>query len=286
MGNRYTCKQTFEEWCIENNRQDLLDLWDYERNDKLPSEVPARTKTKYYFKCPNGIHESESRRLLGFTEKPDRVFQCLQCTGGHGGQTREDLTGQQFGNLTALYFDEEKTREKKITYWMCKCTCGREVSVLAGKLKSGLRASCYGKNRHAPETSTSEDGDRSAIRELRKTGLYRDWKKEVLRKTGGECVVCGSTQNSEYHHIYPFSSHPESRFSTYNGICLCRDHHNLAIPGSFHYEYGVYDNTPEQLEEYINRKRQELGINKYFDVYDYMNDLDSDNLELDDLILD
>ena len=37
MGNRYTCKQTFEEWCLENNRKDVLDLCDYEKNDVLPS---------------------------------------------------------------------------------------------------------------------------------------------------------------------------------------------------------------------------------------------------------
>ena len=48
MGNKYYYK-TFEEWCLENNRQDILDLWDYDKNNKSPSEVPAGTKIKYFF---------------------------------------------------------------------------------------------------------------------------------------------------------------------------------------------------------------------------------------------
>ena len=172
-----------------------MNLWDYERNDKLPSEIPTGTKIKYFFKCPNGIHESESRRLSGFTEKPDRAFQCLQCAGGHSGQTREDLTGQQFGNLTVLYFDEEKSKEKKNTYWACKCICGREVSVLAGKLKSGLRTSCCGKNRHIKEINENgeEENRTTIIKSLRSSGLYHNWKKEVRMKDNGKCIVCGST---------------------------------------------------------------------------------------------
>ena len=31
-------KQSFYDWCIENNRQDLLDRWDYDLNKKDASE--------------------------------------------------------------------------------------------------------------------------------------------------------------------------------------------------------------------------------------------------------
>ena len=33
-------------------------------------------------------------------------------------------------------------------------------------------------------------------------------------------------------------------------------------------------------------KRQELGINEYFDVYEYMNPYDADDMEIDDSMLD
>lgn len=288
MGNRYTCKQTFEEWCVENNRQDILDLWDYDKNDKLPSEVASGTKTKYYFRCPNGIHESESRRLIGISENVNHNLLCLQCTGGSGGNIRKDLAGCVFGNLTVLYLDEERTKSKPGTYWICECNCGCKVSVEASKLKSGLRSSCMGKNRHIKEINElgKEEKKTDITRRLRSSGLYYNWKKAVAEKYNTACIVCGSTQNNEYHHIYPFASHPHDRFDPDNGICLCKIHHNASVPGSFHSEYGKVNNTPEQLEEYVNRKRQELGIDEYFDVYEYMNTLDSDNLEIDDMELD
>ena len=55
------CKQcrSFQQWCEDNNRQDILNLWDYNNNSVLPSEISRWTPKKYYFKCENGIHESE-----------------------------------------------------------------------------------------------------------------------------------------------------------------------------------------------------------------------------------
>lgn len=40
-----------------------------------------------------------------------------------------------------------------------------------------------------------------------------------------------------------------------------------------HWDYelndGTYNNTPEQLEEYINKKRKQLGINIPFNIKNY-----------------
>ena len=51
-----------------------------------------------------------------------------------------DLTGQQFGYLTALYPLDERKNEKII--WYCKCSCGVEIEVPAGSLTSGNTKSC------------------------------------------------------------------------------------------------------------------------------------------------
>ena len=42
----------FETWCKDNVREDLLDSWDYEKNQKAPSEVLSGTNRKCWFKCP------------------------------------------------------------------------------------------------------------------------------------------------------------------------------------------------------------------------------------------
>lgn len=51
----------------------------------------------------------------------------------------EDLSGQMFGRLTALYRTENKGKQ---TIWLCKCSCGILKEVRAGDLKSGRVKSC------------------------------------------------------------------------------------------------------------------------------------------------
>lgn len=51
-----------------------------------------------------------------------------------------DLTGKQFGRLTALYTNG-KTRRGDII-WHCKCQCGNEVDVLGINLRNGATRSC------------------------------------------------------------------------------------------------------------------------------------------------
>lgn len=49
-----------------------------------------------------------------------------------------DLTGQQFGRLTALY----RVPDTRPTKWHCRCECGKEVDVNASNLRRGLTKSC------------------------------------------------------------------------------------------------------------------------------------------------
>ena len=61
------CKETFYDFCIEHNRQDILDLWDYELNELSPNIVAAHTNLKYYFKCSRGLHSSTLKRIADLT---------------------------------------------------------------------------------------------------------------------------------------------------------------------------------------------------------------------------
>ena len=57
---------------------------------------------------------------------------------------RIDLTGQNFGRGKVLYLDEDKTRQKKSTYWFCECQCDKHTikSIKASHLKDGSSKSC------------------------------------------------------------------------------------------------------------------------------------------------
>jgi len=77
--NKYKKFISFEQWCIENNRQDILNRWDYELNDYKPNEITFGTENTYYFKCPKLIHKSELKRISNITKRNNGVIQCDKC---------------------------------------------------------------------------------------------------------------------------------------------------------------------------------------------------------------
>lgn len=57
---------------------------------------------------------------------------------------RIDLVGQKFNHLTVLALDEEKSKEKKKSYWFCECDCGYTIpySISSYDLKSNNTTKC------------------------------------------------------------------------------------------------------------------------------------------------
>ncbi|WP_137743258.1 zinc-ribbon domain-containing protein [Robertmurraya siralis] len=75
MSNR----KTFKQWCLENNRYDLLARWDDSLNNCQPEEVYRSSNNRYYFKCPKRLHESTLRNLAACTRKSSAVVKCNGC---------------------------------------------------------------------------------------------------------------------------------------------------------------------------------------------------------------
>jgi len=69
---------SFKQWCLDNNRQDVLDRWDYVLNNCLPNEISYSSNKKYYFQCPRGIHKSELKNISNFTKR-NSIITCNQC---------------------------------------------------------------------------------------------------------------------------------------------------------------------------------------------------------------
>ena len=95
------CNQcnSFGQWCIENNHEDWLELWDYELNKYSPFEVIKSSNKKYWFKCPRGIHESELKNINSFIYEKT-VLKCNYCNSF--GQYLIDEFGE---NALELYWD-------------------------------------------------------------------------------------------------------------------------------------------------------------------------------------
>lgn len=96
------CCNSFYQWCIDNGKEDWLNLWDYELNGCTPKDVDYGSNKKYYFKCSRGLHDSEAKMIYnlisGHTE-----FKCSCCNSF--GQYLIDNYGE---NALEKYWDCKK----------------------------------------------------------------------------------------------------------------------------------------------------------------------------------
>lgn len=78
---RVPCSQcnSFGQWCLDHNRRDILDRWDYDLNKKDPFEVSYSSGTKFWFKCPAKRHESEQQNIGSLVSGAINDFYCKKC---------------------------------------------------------------------------------------------------------------------------------------------------------------------------------------------------------------
>jgi prophage antirepressor-like protein len=65
-----------------------------------------------------------------------------------------------------------------------------------------------------------------AMRQLNATEVQSAWREAVLDRDGHKCVICGSTELLEAHHIKSKAEFPELACKVENGETLCRKCHN------------------------------------------------------------
>lgn len=77
----------------------------------------------------------------------------------------KDLTGLQFGNLTAIKKMEKKNRSD---LWLCKCKCGKEVKCYQHNLERGTSTSCGCLRSYYAKQTRNCHGESTSI-------LYKKW---------------------------------------------------------------------------------------------------------------
>jgi len=90
-------------------------------------------------------------------------------------------------------------------------------------------------------------GIESENKRIRKGINFRLWREAVFARDNWTCqkyhIKGGKLQP---HHIQNFAQYPELRFAIDNGITFSKKAHD-----EFHKIYGKYNNTKEQLEEFL-----------------------------------
>ena len=100
--NKIKNGKSFEQWCINNDRKDILKRWDYELNNCKPSEITYTTINKYYFKCSRDLHESKIVSIVNIVIN-NNMIKCKKCNSF--AQWGIDNIGE---NFLDKYWDLEK----------------------------------------------------------------------------------------------------------------------------------------------------------------------------------
>lgn len=98
-----------------------------------------------------------------------------------------DITGQQFGRLTAVKRAENNSRGEAM--WVCRCVCGKEVVVVQHSLRCGNTMSCG-----CIRKEQLADRNRKAAKHgMRGTRLYHTWRNMKDR-----CLRENHVQRNDY----------------------------------------------------------------------------------------
>ena len=219
--------KSFYDWCIENNRNDLLLRWDCELNKCKPSEVCYGSNINRWFKCLlHPEHKSELKNLNSFTSGQENSMDCSQCKSI--AQYIIDNYGEEFlwriwSNKNIISPFEISLGSNKKVWWKC----------LDNKHEEYLRSCKDSKNYKFKCPKCSEEKEVSELEE--KTKKYLELKYKV--KTEHECSL--KIINPKTNHPLPFD----------NEIILENEKHLIIeVHGSQHYIYGsAYCRTKEDL---------------------------------------
>lgn len=102
-------------------------------------------------------------------------------------------------------------------------------------------------------------------RNLKLTKEDKEWGKSVKNRDDWKCVICGSTERVNAHHLIVRENH-ETKFDINNGLTLCPKHHFFCRKVSAHNNplglwLWIEKNRPDQLN-YCRIKMQEILANE------------------------
>jgi 5-methylcytosine-specific restriction endonuclease McrA len=89
---------------------------------------------------------------------------------------------------------------------------------------------------------------------------YNNWRRAVLSRDGYKCVLCGSSEQVQAHHIIRWADSEYLRFNQTNGVALCFECHDN---GHNHNKEKFPKNTTAVLLKYIDFKYAKAKLKKF-----------------------
>ena len=96
---------------------------------------------------------------------------------------------------------------------------------------------------------------------LKLTKEDKEWALNVKKRDEFKCIICGSTEFLNSHHLLP-RERKDTKLDITNGVTLCVSHHMFSRIISAHnhpiaFAMWLQENRPEQWE-YVTKKCKEL----------------------------
>ena len=205
-------KQSLKEWCNENNRDDIINRWDYELNDATPNEIASYSKIKGYLKCPRGIHNSELYDFDYLCRNPKYKCGCRKCNSF--AQYIIDNHDEHY--LNYIWSDKNEKSPWDYTHGsnqkaFFNCLDNPEhifEQVIFNRAKDCICPLCNNKNTHTkiayenslgvnnPESILvwSEKNNKTPYDYSNQSGLYVWWKCENGKHEDFERKICNSNK--------------------------------------------------------------------------------------------
>lgn len=147
QGVTVSCGCYNREQLSKRNLRDLtgqtFGRWTVIEKAERPPNVSSATGSWWMCECGCEQHTKRIVRGMSLTSGKSQSCGCLH-KEIVSALNFTDLTGKRFGDLTVIQQTEalETNKNKSATYWLCRCSCGNEVIVIASNLNNGHTTSC------------------------------------------------------------------------------------------------------------------------------------------------
>ena len=248
--------KTLSDWCVENDRMDVLELWDYTLNKDSPNEVAYGSTKKFWFKCSKGIHKSEEKILNNLTSNYRKIT-CNQCNSF--GQWLIDTFGEDalekywdYRKNKVNPFEIERYSQNKVWIFCQEVDYHESYEIRCDSFIGGSRCPyCAGNRRVHPKDSfgqmlVDEYGSLEIIWDFEKNGDLNPFSltKNSAKKVWLFCL------KTDYHGSYETKCY---EFTRGRGCCYCNRKKKVHPKDSFA-QYHI-DNTDQNfIEKYWSKK--------------------------------
>lgn len=189
---------SFKQWCEDNDHQDWLELWDYEKNGKSPNEVAARSNKKYWFLCARGLHESEAKDARNMFTGRTHPF-CYKCNSlgqwmldHHGEDAISKFQSKQDGND---WFDIAPRCSRKVLA-RCPNPSHPDYLVTANRLASGAKCPVCVNRKIIPGVNDVATTHPQYAQYFKVLGDATKYSVRSGRKAWFKCPLCGAEKHT------------------------------------------------------------------------------------------